>query len=625
MNKFRIHFPFIISIAVTVVCLVGVGFWFNRNTEDMIEKYIYGSLEDNCKAQAATFNTRLNDQLEILRDISRYFDDVDMNNFNEVKKVIFRMKSINTFRIFGVCDKNGNGATYRGDIFKSSGIKFYEEAMKGRDFVYKNTSNVNEFGEVILVSIPIKKYSDITGVIFGIFTKDEFNELIMGLNPNQESASLLLLSDGAILARSKNPQLITDRIENFFDLGTAWGLNGKDSLSILKNSLDSNESLVVPYETGTKKRLAVMAPVGDKDWYYAIITPQTVITDLSQTLSNQVIIIEAILSLTFLLLLSSILYLHNNNIIINKSNEKFKMATKQNQTVVFDYDFTKKTMEFSGDTEFINGTQIDRVNAKQMTELLRLVHKDDSFFIHEVFSISTQKETDSINREIRLLCFDNHYYWFKLIGTVVRDENQNPRHFVGNIVNVDETVNKEQILKKKAELDPLTGLLNKGAFQESVTKALQDSSPFDIYAFYIIDLDNFKKVNDTMGHIVGDQVLADTAKKLCVIFSDADFLGRIGGDEFTAFLRLTYDGKKYAEKIIESKAKAICARLNEVYSDGTSEVNVSASVGVALYPLHGAKYENLYKNADSVLYKSKNGGKNQFTIYNETITHSDDN
>ena len=120
-----------------------------------------------------------------------------------------------------------------------------------------------------------------------------------------------------------------------------------------------------------------------------------------------------------------------------------------------------------------------------------------------------------------------------------------------------------------------------------------------------------------MGHTVGDKVLLDTAKKLCMVFSDKDFVGRVGGDEFAAFLKLQAVDHITGEKILQSKAKAICTKLNELYSDGNIKVNVSSSIGVAIYPKHGTKYSDLFRHADKALYVAKNNGKNQFHIYSK--------
>ena len=174
--------------------------------------------------------------------------------------------------------------------------------------------------------------------------------------------------------------------------------------------------------------------------------------------------------------------------------------------------------------------------------------------------------------------------------------------------------NKELRLIHKAETDPLTGIYNKGAFYDHVQEKLSSASDSDLFAIYIIDLDDFKSVNDNLGHAMGDQVLSDVAKKLCIVFSDKDCVGRIGGDEFAAFLSLSNDGRKLGRSIIENKAKAICSQIQETYRNRRKSVNVSSSVGVAIYPSAGRDYDTLYKNADKALYKIKENGKNAYCI-----------
>ena len=94
-------------------------------------------------------------------------------------------------------------------------------------------------------------------------------------------------------------------------------------------------------------------------------------------------------------------------------------------------------------------------------------------------------------------------------------------------------------------------------------------------------------------------------------------MGRIGGDEFAAFLHLTSDGSRLGMSIIENKAKAVCKQVLETYRSRKKEVTVSASVGVAVFPYDGKDYETLYLNADKALYTVKESGKNMYRIYRE--------
>ena len=172
-------------------------------------------------------------------------------------------------------------------------------------------------------------------------------------------------------------------------------------------------------------------------------------------------------------------------------------------------------------------------------------------------------------------------------------------------------------LKNKAERDLLTNLLNKKTFEYMVGDALANHSENESGALWIIDLDNFKGINDTMGHMVGDQVISHVADKMKEAFREQDYLGRIGGDEFAAYITFQYklDSKeRYA--IIQSKAEYLRRMIGTIAGEISQDIKVSCSIGIAMSPEHGTSYETLYQNADQALYQSKEGGKDKYVIRN---------
>ncbi len=160
----------------------------------------------------------------------------------------------------------------------------------------------------------------------------------------------------------------------------------------------------------------------------------------------------------------------------------------------------------------------------------------------------------------------------------------------------------------KAETDGLTGLWNRTTFQRMVERHLceaEDSSG----AFIMIDADHFKAINDTYGHISGDGVLKDCAAAMKGILRDSDIIGRHGGDEFAVFCRGINNGamaKKKALGIAEAWRRVVPA-------DGTA--HVTASIGIALSPMHGTSFDELYHCADTALYMAKKRGRNAQVLY----------
>ena len=174
-------------------------------------------------------------------------------------------------------------------------------------------------------------------------------------------------------------------------------------------------------------------------------------------------------------------------------------------------------------------------------------------------------------------------------------------------------------LDTKAHTDQLTGILNKLSFEEYTANRLDNEIRSVPHALILLDVDNFKGVNDTLGHAYGDKVLARIGSMLRATFSTEDYLGRIGGDEFCVLMNAQpEDGKPYEEFVIE-KCEAICAAFREHYTGDDGRYKISASIGCSLFTRDGETFEALYKSADKALYASKERGKDTYTIYDPEV------
>ncbi len=165
-----------------------------------------------------------------------------------------------------------------------------------------------------------------------------------------------------------------------------------------------------------------------------------------------------------------------------------------------------------------------------------------------------------------------------------------------------------QLLAERTSRDALSGLLNRDTATSYIKQYLQNMHEDDACALFIIDLDNFKQVNDTLGHQAGDRVINRAARALASCFRATDIVGRLGGDEF--FVLLTGASE---ENMVREKAKKICETLQ--FSIGAAPtIHITASVGVHVATGGNLNFELLYEHADSALYKAKDLGKNRFCI-----------
>lgn len=182
-------------------------------------------------------------------------------------------------------------------------------------------------------------------------------------------------------------------------------------------------------------------------------------------------------------------------------------------------------------------------------------------------------------------------------------------------IGLDITEERRQMekLRHKAEKDALTGIYNRDTLKLQISSCLNED-PDAIHALIMIDTDNFKQINDTHGHITGDLVLSEMAAGMKKIVRKKDIVGRIGGDEFTIFIKDigTADTAK-------KKAEELLRMFRHLFDSEKKPVKVTCSMGIALFPKDGKTFQELYECADKALYQAKIHGKNSCYMYDASM------
>lgn len=230
---------------------------------------------------------------------------------------------------------------------------------------------------------------------------------------------------------------------------------------------------------------------------------------------------------------------------------------------------------------------------------------------HYVFDTENERKCVNIlqgmlqNRESKLefaVNIDGVEVWYK--ATIVYIDGT---YAVGRVADANQDVKERKELEYKAKTDQLTGLLNRAALNTIIEEHIQSGCEDGVYM--LLDLDNFKNVNDTYGHREGDVLLCKFANTLESYFKGTDLIARLGGDEFVIFM----PNKMEEKDLRENLAEFIRYIKEEVFSK-YSQCNVSVSVGVAFICERAHSAEGLYKEADGAMYVAKYGGKNDFFI-----------
>lgn len=192
--------------------------------------------------------------------------------------------------------------------------------------------------------------------------------------------------------------------------------------------------------------------------------------------------------------------------------------------------------------------------------------------------------------------------WCQLWLGAVSDEN-GPIRLLAMLLDISRQKHEVEALKLKSELDPLTQLYNRGATIQAIDQIFKES-PDDSHILILMDIDNFKAVNDNYGHVHGDLTLSAVACRLRDNSRSDDIIGRVGGDEFVLFFR------SFSDRIAaKHKARQICAALRQISVPGCPGLQISGSLGIACSPENGNTYAELFAKADSAMYNAKHNGK----------------
>ena len=213
--------------------------------------------------------------------------------------------------------------------------------------------------------------------------------------------------------------------------------------------------------------------------------------------------------------------------------------------------------------------------------------------------------------EIENLRDNGALYLTDLNIDIIRDEDGNISHFVGVFSDITKRKQTEAELRKLANSDTLTGLPNRSYFQANQQRLVKNKID---HALLVFDLDNFKKVNDSLGHEAGDVLLCKVAERIRGLGRNQDSVYRLGGDEFSLIIENTND-----IHTITSIAKEVLKSIALPLRLKSQEIVLYSSIGIVLYPEDGTSPQELLKNADTAMYHAKNSGGNKYQFFSDSM------
>lgn len=290
------------------------------------------------------------------------------------------------------------------------------------------------------------------------------------------------------------------------------------------------------------------------------------------------------------------------------SEKRYDIVLSHVQDIIFELDCGTFEIYYSPNFEKKFGYRIPPDGFPDSMFATDIIYESDKPGLRDRFQ-SILRGGDSMECEYRIKSADGCYIWVDVHATALRDSTGRLLKILGIISDIDQR--KREILKAQMDAisDPLTGLLNRRECVAVIEQYMAQNR--SKAAFFLIDVDNFKKINDTYGHLYGDTILKKFAENLRVIFRRDDVVGRIGGDEFIVFMK---------EPESQNSVKAKAADIQHIFHHFSPEIkesSVGCSIGISFYPVDGSDFRSLFAKADTAMYQAKNGGKSRCCIYGE--------
>lgn len=561
------------------------------------------------------FYELLKDQFRMTESVAGEFGALKPQTPEEIKDAFESVGSSDFMGKLRFADSEGkvyesDGREYESNV---SGLTLYQDAMEGKSSVSRELMiDVSDYSLAIVFGTPVYMDGVISGAMLMYLYFDNMSEMVGALDDSEQNSFLVTDSALNILGKSGNEAIL--RMNNKFDYYLRqFRYKNKVKAVDIRDRIRNNETISVYITFYSEDYLLIMVPFEETGWYMVNMKPASEIYAMRNSYTRSAIIFGALVIIVFAFMGFLSYGAASRMIELERMNAQYALLDNASRSITFSCNPNSRAVDLNGAVEQTFGKEIAELGTVNLVSLLDKLHENDQGLSKNI-SKAVREGAGKYDCEVRVKEADGGYGWYKLEAIIVRSKSGKVERIIGSLKNLEDQIEKEHVLKNKAETDLLTGLLNKMTMENSISDIIK-RRPYSTFAFYIIDMDNFKAVNDNLGHAIGDKVLVDVANKLTLLFNEYDFIGRLGGDEFAVMLVIPENMSNYSSRLIELKAKSLCENLKETYSDDRADVTVSASIGIAIYEKDGRSFSELYRRADLALYQSKNNGKNQFTFY----------
>ncbi len=606
----------LLIVPLTIFVFIGTVFSVLRfNNKLRADEYALQkeSLLDMAKLEASVLEVKLGDYINTLYVIAEFIRQDELYTPQHMEH-LHQVVDNSQFHQLGIITLDGILHDTQGDVDVSD-RDYYQGILRKEAFVTGIINSRFTGEEVIAMAVPV--YSDsgqLLGAAHGTVLVDEFQPYTDTSLAVGNANTYVFDRSGKYIIKN-NTKGESWSHDNIFD-HLEQAENGM-AIENLRAAIQGGLSVTTEVVSGDRVYLCCFLPLRNSEWYALVDIPKAKIhAYVSQVLDRDFYgMLISVVSLVGFLCIVILIWNHRRSTWEQKREIELRerLMAKVVGFMVVDLD-EQRILSRSGQGFLQNDLSLKSYSEYITNVVETCGHPEYQKPLFEFFSAENIREAAEKGFQDRtmefLFCYmeDRKNMWLECESLV--DLDKETGHLIVSHVlrDIDSRKRAELALRSEAERDMLTGLYNRSTGTKMIDRHLSTSSHKDQHAWILLDLDNFKTLNDTLGHQLGDQALKDVANILTSHVRKDDIVCRLGGDEFVVFM------KNISSSLAREKLKTLLKKLRLKYEADNQSVWISASAGV-VFASSGDNFEKLYHHADQALYQAKRDSKGTFREY----------
>lgn len=591
---------------IAVIIITATLFYFNSFVMKTENSRARDSLLEWTEQNAALVGSRIDMYYDLLECAADYISDMPLDEVQteEMLREKFhrhteKFDSLKIISEDGRCVQDGQAYSLK---------EYFLMAMLGNRGLAENGYSYADGG---ILSVPVKNEAQqIKGVLCGTLPCSSLD--VYGKADRRKGYAGLFVMD------NHGKYIVSDGGNDTFGNDFLTWLEGRElslPISDIKSQMDSGFRYYFAISDEDGDYMVTAAPVDGTKLFAVTMADNRYIHQAGLRYRIWVFVITLVIILSLIVVIGVYLYfrredriaIRNLNRQLMLNEETYRITARESDLCVFTYDVETEQIQFLNDKYQNLGLNQSELSVPVLLRKIREINPETCSVLRNIFARADSAE--ALHSQKAKVWAGGRMRYLQIKTTNLYDESGKVSRMVGSIEDITDMENDMLKLQKEARTDLLTGAMNRAAGTSAINRMLvQELHPGCVNTFAIVDLDNFKTLNDVMGHMWGDRALCEVVlimKKHC---RAQDIVCRLGGDEFVVFL------PDMTREAAEESLCILSAKLHIDYVKENLEVMISASMGIVFSDGRDITFQDLYEEADGCLYQVKRTFKGSYHI-----------